>query len=133
MTEVLTYRGDRLKWNRDWCYTGYAKVETFVGLPFDGRSLEGWAPAQPRSGGSPTLQRTRIGSERLRRALSGDLAPRAHMTLLAKDAQLAVALAREVDADTALGSAAMARFAAACADGLAGLDDASLYPWLCGR
>ncbi len=74
-----------------------------------------------------------IGSERLRRALSGDLAPRAHMTLLAKDAQLAVALAREVDADAALGAVAMARFAAACADGLAGADDASLYPWLRDR
>jgi 3-hydroxyisobutyrate dehydrogenase len=74
-----------------------------------------------------------IGSERLHRALSGDLAPRAHMTLLAKDSRLAVELARQVDADVALGAAAMARFAAACADGLAGADDASLYAWLSGR
>ena len=71
-----------------------------------------------------------IGSERLRRALGGDLAPRAHMALLAKDARLAVTLARDVDADTALGAVAMARFAAACADGLADADDASLYRWL---
>lgn len=74
-----------------------------------------------------------IGSERLHRALSGDLAPRAHMTLLAKDSRLAVELARQVDAEVALGAAAMARFAAACADGLAGADDASLYAWLSGR
>jgi putative dehydrogenase len=71
-----------------------------------------------------------IGSERLRRALAGDLAPRAHLSLLAKDSRLAVEMARAVDADVALGAAAAARFAAACAAGLHGADDAVLYTWL---
>ncbi len=71
-----------------------------------------------------------IGSERLRRALSGDLAPRAHLSLLAKDSRLAVELARAVDAEVSLGAAAAARFANACAAGLAGEDDAALYAWL---
>jgi len=68
-----------------------------------------------------------IGSERLRRALAGDLAPRAHVSLLAKDSRLAVEMARAVDADVALGAAAAARFAAACAAGMHGADDAALY------
>jgi 3-hydroxyisobutyrate dehydrogenase len=71
-----------------------------------------------------------IGSERLRRALVGDLVPRAHMSLLAKDSRLAVEMARTVDADVALGAAAAARFAAACAAGLSSVDDAALYGWL---
>lgn len=35
-----------------------------------------------------------IGTDRMRRALAGDLAPRAHMTLLAKDTGQAVAMAQ---------------------------------------
>ena len=35
-----------------------------------------------------------IGSDRLRRAIAGDLAPRAHTTLLNKDTHLALAMAR---------------------------------------
>lgn len=71
-----------------------------------------------------------IGSERLRRALAGDLTPRAHLSLLAKDSRLAVEMARAVDADVALGATAAARFAAACASGMHGADDAALYAWL---
>jgi 3-hydroxyisobutyrate dehydrogenase len=71
-----------------------------------------------------------IGSERLRRALAGDLTARAHMSLLAKDSQLAVEMARAVDADVTLGATAAARFAAACTAGMAGADDAALYAWL---
>ncbi len=71
-----------------------------------------------------------IGSERLRRALAGDLTVRAHMSLLAKDSRLAVELARAVDADVTLGATAAGRFAAACAAGMAGADDAALYAWL---
>ena len=71
-----------------------------------------------------------IGSERMQRALSGDLAPRAHMTLLAKDAKLALDLAREAAFDVQLGAAAAARFAAACAGSLRDADDAALYAWL---
>ena len=71
-----------------------------------------------------------IGSERLRRALAGDLAPRAHMTLLAKDSKLALELARSARADVSVGTAATARFAAACERGLGLADDAALYAWL---
>jgi L-threonate 2-dehydrogenase len=71
-----------------------------------------------------------IGSERLRRALAGDLTPRAHLSLLAKDSRLAVEMARTVDADVTLGATAAARFAAACAAGMQGADDAALYDWL---
>jgi len=71
-----------------------------------------------------------IGSDRMRRALAGDLIPRAHMTLLAKDSRLAVEMARETDADVALGTAAATRFVAACAAGLDSADDAALYDWL---
>lgn len=73
-----------------------------------------------------------IGSDRLPRALAGDLAPRAHTSLLRKDAALAVAMAREVRADVPLGEAAALQFARACEAGCADLDDASLYDWLRG-
>ena len=36
-----------------------------------------------------------IGSDRMRRAIAGDLAPRAHTTLLAKDSRLAMEMAAE--------------------------------------
>lgn len=71
-----------------------------------------------------------IGSERLRRALTDDLAPRAHMTLLAKDSKLALELARSARADVSVGAAAAARFAVACERGLDQADDAALYAWL---
>ena len=71
-----------------------------------------------------------IGSERLRRALSDDLEPRAHTSLLAKDTALALAMARAGNIEPALGAQAAALFAQACAEGLASADDASLYAWL---
>lgn len=71
-----------------------------------------------------------IGSDRLHRALSGDLAPRAHTRLLHKDAALAVAMARSAGVDVPLGEAAALQFARACEAGCADLDDASLYDWL---
>ena len=67
-----------------------------------------------------------IGSDRLRRALAGDLATRAHTTLLAKDSGLALAMARDAGMQARLGAAAAARFAAAVAAGYGPLDDASL-------
>jgi len=67
-----------------------------------------------------------IGSDRMRRALAGDLAPRAHTTLLAKDSALALAMAAEAGFDPPLGRLAAARFKAVCAAGFADLDDASL-------
>ena len=67
-----------------------------------------------------------IGSDRLRRAIAGDLAPRAHTTLLAKDTRLALEMARAATIDTPLGAAATAAFARACEAGFGAFDDASL-------
>ena len=71
-----------------------------------------------------------IGSDRLRRAIAGDLAPRAHTTLLNKDTHLALGMAAEAGVATPLGAQAAAAFARACAAGWAGSDDASLYEHL---
>ena len=68
-----------------------------------------------------------IGSDRMPRALAGDLAARAHVSLLAKDSALAVAMAAADGAHTPLGCAASARFALACEAGWADFDDAALY------
>lgn len=73
-----------------------------------------------------------IGSERLRRALADDLAPRAHMSLLDKDAALALAMARTAGYEVRVGESAAALFSAACASGMASLDDASLFSLLRG-
>jgi putative dehydrogenase len=67
-----------------------------------------------------------IGSDRMRRALAGDFAPRAHVTLLAKDTGLAVQAADEVAFNPALGRLAMDLFAQALGQGWADLDDAAL-------
>jgi len=67
-----------------------------------------------------------IGSDRMARALAGDLAPRAHTGLLAKDTALALELAQHAHVQPPLGAVAQALFARACADGLESLDDASL-------
>ena len=71
-----------------------------------------------------------IGSDRMRRAVDGDFAPRAHTSLLNKDTHLALAMAREAGFDAALGEQAAACFARACDAGLAALDDASLFTLL---
>lgn len=73
-----------------------------------------------------------IGSDRMARALAGDLAPRAHTTLLAKDAALALAMAAAAGVSPTLGSRAEALFRAACAAGCAALDDASLLDYIAG-
>ncbi len=72
-----------------------------------------------------------IGSDRLRRALAGDAAPRAHVGLLAKVIALALAEADVVQLPAPLGTAAAARFAAALAAGLAAADDSSLWQLAC--
>jgi len=74
-----------------------------------------------------------IGSDRLRRALAGDPAVHAHMALLAKDSRLALAMAAAAGRRPRVGEAAAATFAAACAGGLAGRDDAALWRWLADR
>jgi L-threonate 2-dehydrogenase len=71
-----------------------------------------------------------IGGDRMRRAIAGDLAPRAHMTLLAKDTRLALEAAAAAGFAGPLGAPASAVFAAAVAAGLEGLDDAALLGFL---
>lgn len=70
-----------------------------------------------------------IGSDRLRRAISGDFAPRARTALLAKDTRLAVEASRSAGFDAGLGATVAAQFAHACESGLASMDDASLLAW----
>jgi len=71
-----------------------------------------------------------IGSDRMRRAIAGDYAPRAHVTLLQKDTRLAVAAARAAGFTGPLGAAAHGVFARAAQEGLADLDDAALFKLL---
>jgi L-threonate 2-dehydrogenase len=71
-----------------------------------------------------------IGTERMRRALVGDLAPRAHTALLNKDARLAMAMALDAGIDAQVGGRASALFERACASGLDRLDDACLLEFL---
>ena len=67
-----------------------------------------------------------IGSDRMRRAIAGDFAPRAHVTLLQKDTGLALAAARAAGFEGILGPMAHEAFNRAAAAGDAGLDDAAL-------
>lgn len=71
-----------------------------------------------------------IGSDRLHRAIAGDLAPRAHTSLLNKDVRLALAMAAAADFDASVGAAAAALFVRACDNQLAELDDACLFNML---
>ncbi len=71
-----------------------------------------------------------IGSDRMRRALAGDFAPRAHLSLLEKDTRLALQAASELGFSGPLGAAARDVFAAASAAGLAELDDGAILQWL---
>lgn len=71
-----------------------------------------------------------IGADRMRRAIDGDLSPRAHMTLLAKDTRLANEAAAEAGFSGPLGARASAVFRAACESGLSELDDGALLAFL---
>ena len=71
-----------------------------------------------------------IGSERMRRALVHDFAPRAHMTLLTKDTGLAVDAAKTAGFHGVLGPLAAEAFAKACQAGLADADDAAMLQWV---
>jgi L-threonate 2-dehydrogenase len=71
-----------------------------------------------------------IGSDRLRRVLAADSEVHAHMSLLAKDSRLAMAMAAQAGQHPRLGESAAALFAEACAAGFAGEDDAALWRWL---
>lgn len=67
-----------------------------------------------------------IAGDRLSRALAGDFAPRAHLHILAKDVRLAHALLASDGYPMSMADAALARFEAGLAAGLADLDDAAL-------
>lgn len=67
-----------------------------------------------------------IGSDRMRRAIDGDFAPRAHVTLLQKDTRLALEAARAAGFAARLGPVAHQAFNDAVQAGHAGLDDAAL-------
>ena len=71
-----------------------------------------------------------IGEDRLRRAVVGDFAPAAHMTLLQKDTGLAVAAGAAAGFSGPLGAHAAAVFAAASAGGHAHEDDGAVFKWL---
>jgi putative dehydrogenase len=71
-----------------------------------------------------------IGSDRMRRAIAGDLAPRAHVTLLEKDTRLAMQAARSAGFEGPLGARAAQVFEQARMAGMGGLDDAALLQWL---
>ena len=68
-----------------------------------------------------------IGTERMRRAIDGDTAPRAHMTLLQKDTRLAVEAAAAAGLQGPLGRTVQEVFARASEAGLAELDDAAIF------
>ena len=74
-----------------------------------------------------------IGSDRMRRAIAGDYAPRAHVTLLEKDTRLALECALAAGFEGPLGAAASAVFQRAHAAGLAEQDDAAIFKLLSGK
>ena len=74
-----------------------------------------------------------IGSDRLRRAVAGDAAQHAHMTLLEKDTRLAVEAARQLGFAGELGPLVRDLFAQASAAGLAASDDSALFNWWLAR
>ena len=72
-----------------------------------------------------------IGSERMRRALAGNVhPPGAHMTLLAKDTMLAMQAAKAAGCANPLGEIATGLFAEALAQGMSDLDDAQMLQLL---
>ena len=74
-----------------------------------------------------------IGSDRMRRALMGDYAPRAHVTLLEKDTRLALVCAATAGFEGPLGGAASSVFAQAHAAGFADYDDAAVFKLLTSK
>ena len=70
-----------------------------------------------------------IGHDRMSRAIEGDYAPRAHMTLLAKDTKLALAMAAKAGVDCLVGTPASQAFVDAASQGYAEMDDAALLPF----
>lgn len=71
-----------------------------------------------------------IGTDRMRRAIRGDYMPRAHTRLMRDDTAAALAMAHEAGVQTPLAAQASALFARACDQGLATLDDGSVFELL---
>ena len=71
-----------------------------------------------------------IGSDRMRRAIAGDVEPRAHVTLLEKDTRLAVEAAQAAGFEGPLGARAAAVFRQAREAGYADRDDGVLLALL---
>jgi hypothetical protein len=92
----------------------------------DGAERLGLEPAATLAVIEASSGQSWIGSDRMRRALVGDLAPRAHVSLLAKDTGLALQAATDVAFNPPLGTIACALFAQAIEQGWADLDDAVL-------
>ena len=65
-------------------------------------------------------------ADRVARVLARDEAPRAHVSLLAKDSALAAAFARELGVSCELGKTAATGFADALRTGLADADDSAM-------
>lgn len=74
-----------------------------------------------------------IGQDRMSRALEDDYAPHAHMTLLAKDTKLALAMAAKAGADCSVGTPASQAFVDAASQGYAEMDDAALLQFFRGK
>jgi len=68
-----------------------------------------------------------IGSDRMRRAIDNDYAPRAHATLLRKDTALAVQAGRAAGFQGPLGAATSEVFSRVIEQGWADLDDAAVF------
>jgi 3-hydroxyisobutyrate dehydrogenase-like beta-hydroxyacid dehydrogenase len=73
-----------------------------------------------------------IGSDRMRRALAGNFAPLAHVTLLEKDTGLAMAAAQRVGFEGPLGAGATKVFAQTRQAGWAEHDDGAVFAHLRG-
>ena len=71
-----------------------------------------------------------IGTDRMHRAITGDYAPRAHLTLLEKDTRLALQCALTTGFKGPLGLPAQQVFAQAHAAGLQNHDDAAIFKYL---
>ncbi len=74
-----------------------------------------------------------IGSDRMRRQLSGDPVARAHLSLLTKDTGLALEASDGAGFEGPLGRLTRDVFAKVCALGYADQDDGILFKWLSGR
>ena len=74
-----------------------------------------------------------VGTHSKRRAIQGNPATRAQMTLLEKDTRLAVEAELQLGFEGALGTLTRDLFAQASAGGLAACDDSAVFGWFMSR